>query len=180
MALYKRKTYLINKSFQLKFSSFLAIIVILSTIVYPMTIYELYGSVALSLSSQFPHASQDFLIKRASILQMLIIWQVTFTVLIFIIGIFLSHKIAGPIYKLQQFIRSIKSTNKHDKLVLRNGDHFTEVAKEYNKTITFLNTKNEKINEGLKNLKVLINSDINEDKLANMNANIDELIKEVE
>jgi signal transduction histidine kinase len=180
MALYKRKTYLINKRFQLKFSLFLALVVILSSIVYPMTIYELYGSVSASLSSQFPHASQEFMSKRSDILQMLILWQITFAILIFVIGIFLSHKIAGPIYKIQKFIRGIKDTNQHDKLILRNGDHFTEVAKDYNKTITYLNTKNENIYEGLNSLKALINKPHDDSLLTEINDKIDKLIQEVE
>tara|TARA_B110000908_G_C10027716_1_gene345924 strand:+ start:175 stop:717 length:543 start_codon:yes stop_codon:yes gene_type:complete len=180
MALYKRKTYLINKSFQLKFSLFLVIVVIFSSIVYPMTIYELYSSVAMSLSTQFPHASQEFMEKRGAILQMLIVWQVTFAVLVFVIGIFLSHKIAGPVYKIQKFIRGIKDTNHHDKLILRNGDHFGEVAKDYNKTITYLNTKNENIHDGLKNLKVLMTQAQNETSLTSINEQIEKLIQEVE
>ena len=180
MALYKRKTYLINKTFQLKFSFFLVFIVISSSLVYPITIYELYNSVAMSIKSQFPHASEEFLNRKSIILQLLLIGQLFFSLLIFIIGIFLSHKVAGPIYKIQKYIQAIRKNNKYDKVILRNGDHFSELAKEYNKSITYLNTKYEIARLALDEIKKLVDENEHNHNSQQIKIKIEELKQEFE
>ncbi len=58
----------------------------------------------------------------------LILWQVGFTSLVFIGCIFFSHKIAGPMYKLQKFLKEKIQSSEHGKLFFRKGDYFHEVA----------------------------------------------------
>ena len=153
MALYKRRTYLINHKFQLKFSFYLAIIILVSSAIYPLMIYELYSDVSTSLSHQFPHAANDFDNKKVTLFYVLIGGQITYAALIFIVGIFFSHKIAGPLYKLQIFLKDIREGKSRGKLMFRDGDHFPEVADDFNKTMDVINNRSQKTREELEKLK---------------------------
>jgi signal transduction histidine kinase len=73
--------------------------------------------------------------KRTTLIIILAMWQAGFTILVFIIGIFFTHRIAGPIYKMKKHLRLIRDGHTTDDLYFRKGDHFQELADEFNKTI---------------------------------------------
>ena len=52
--------------------------------------------------------------------------------------IFISHKVAGPIYRFSKFAEDIRSGNFASKIYLRQGDELTDVAVDFNKTSDFL------------------------------------------
>jgi nitrogen fixation/metabolism regulation signal transduction histidine kinase len=52
--------------------------------------------------------------------------------------IFLSHKVAGPIYRLSKFAEDIRGGNFTSKIYLRQGDELTDVAMDFNRTSDFL------------------------------------------
>jgi methyl-accepting chemotaxis protein len=52
--------------------------------------------------------------------------------------IFISHKVAGPIYRLSKFAEDVKGGNFASKIYLRKGDELTDVAIDFNKTSDFL------------------------------------------
>lgn len=72
---------------------------------------------------------------------MLSIWQLGFTLLVFILCIFLSHKIAGPMYKLQKFLHDVQDNGFNGRLFFRKGDYFQEVAEDINDTFEELEEK---------------------------------------
>jgi nitrogen fixation/metabolism regulation signal transduction histidine kinase len=135
MALYKRRIYLINRPFQLKFSFYLALIVLISSAIYPFIIFELYSSVAQSISIDFPQAAQNFHHKKNALIITLVAIQLCFALLFFIIGILLTHKVAGPLYKLQLFLKAAADGADHGKLYFRDGDYFSNIADTYNESM---------------------------------------------
>jgi methyl-accepting chemotaxis protein len=52
--------------------------------------------------------------------------------------IFISHKVAGPIYRLSKFAEDVRGGNFASKIYLRKGDELTDVAMDFNKTSDFL------------------------------------------
>jgi signal transduction histidine kinase len=51
-------------------------------------------------------------------------------------GIYLSHRVAGPIYHMIQYLKGVQAgTNKGQELKLRKNDFFQELADEINKTL---------------------------------------------
>jgi methyl-accepting chemotaxis protein len=52
--------------------------------------------------------------------------------------IFISHKVAGPIYRLSKFAEDVRNGNFASKIYLRKGDELTDVAMDFNKTSDFL------------------------------------------
>ncbi len=134
MSEYKRRIYLINPAFQIKFSILICILLFLSSLIYPLAIYDLINQIVMSITPKFPEAAGRLAEKRNLLIGILALWQLGFTALVFIICIFFSHKISGPLYKLIKYLQGIRNGQRIDQLHFRNGDYFHDVADEFNKT----------------------------------------------
>ncbi|MCP4913715.1 MAG: hypothetical protein GY909_11420 [Oligoflexia bacterium] len=88
-----------------------------------------------------PEMSASLAESRKNLIIMLSIWQLGFTLLVFILCIFLSHKIAGPMYKLQKFLHDVQDNGFNGRLFFRKGDYFQEVAEDINDTFEELEEK---------------------------------------
>jgi len=145
----KRSIVLINPTFQLKFSLFVSVVVLISSIIYPYTIYQFVeivlqevaklqaasGSAAITKTVLAPETIEAI---RSKALIALIVYQFAFIGIIFIVCIFQSHKIAGPVYKLRKSLKSIRDGAPLDKIYFRKGDNFIELADDYNQTLDYL------------------------------------------
>ncbi len=132
---YGRKIYLINPSFQIKFSIFVCALLILVSTIYPFTILELMNGIINHLESMLPNVATDFRERKSKLIMFLILMQLGFTGLTFFICVFFSHKIAGPIYKLQMHLRGIREGKIRNQLYFRKGDYFQELASDVNLTL---------------------------------------------
>ena len=130
MAAYKRSIVLINPRFQLKFSLMIVFIVFISSLIYPFTIYDLFNTFIQNTPN--PLTQMELEEKRKALILWLSVYQLAFAAIIFIVAIFISHKIAGPIYKLSTFFQKVSSGVNPGRLFFRKGDHFMELADEYN------------------------------------------------
>ena len=113
-----------------------------------------------------PELADSLAQKRTSLIIILSLWQVGFTALVFIICIYLTHKVAGPLYKLQKFLKALKDGHDYGKLSFRNGDYFQEVAEDYNEALGQLKEdyKNDivylsEVNAYLNNLSMVVPDD---------------------
>ena len=70
--------------------------------------------------------------NRQDLLMLLMLMQVVFVSITFIISIFMSHRIAGPLYKLSRFFREARDGNLEQKISFRKKDYFQELVGEYN------------------------------------------------
>lgn len=133
-----RKIYLINPGFQIKFSLFVCSLLFLVSIIYPFTIYELMNSIISHLESMLPNIAADYKTRRTQLFIFLILLQLGFTGLTFFICVFFSHKIAGPLYKLQKHLSMIRDGQPRGKLFFRSGDYFHEIADDINVTFDYI------------------------------------------
>lgn len=134
MAGYKRRIYIINPGFQLKFSLLVSFVIFLSSVIYPLTIHTLITSIVDNIASTSPELSAQLTDKKSSLIVILVLWQLGFTLLAFITCIFMTHRVAGPLYKLQKYLSSIRDGQFNGKLFFRKGDYFQEVAEDINET----------------------------------------------
>ncbi|MEI6080636.1 MAG: hypothetical protein WCQ53_08390, partial [bacterium] len=67
-----------------------------------------------------------------------IIASVVVFVVIFLSGLFFSHRIAGPIYRMNMYLRSIAPENLATTINFRKMDFFQDLAISYNKRMMFL------------------------------------------
>lgn len=136
---YKRKIIIINPGFQLKISLIVAIIILLSSIVYPISIYEAY-----SIITERYGLTDNLMESRDQLIFVLVIIQIIITLIAFIAFLFISHRIAGPVYKLHKSMAEVNEGLPLKKIYFRDGDNFKELAVEYNKMIEHFKEKESK------------------------------------
>ena len=122
-----RKQYMVKKGFQLRFMTTIIIAMVLIALVTGLTIYY---AVMQTLTTQF-HGENLALIKHA-ITYKLFLRSFLLILAIAIISVFLSHRIAGPIYKFEQTIKECASGAHVKEIKLRKGDEFYELASAIN------------------------------------------------
>ncbi len=133
---YRRSTFLINRKFQFRFALYVCSWLLALSFVYPLIVYNLFDYF-VRYASLDPHgpsiqALQD---TRHEVLLLLFLLQVIFLFVTFLISIFMSHRIAGPIYKLSKTLRELKNGNIDQELHFRDKDHFRDLAIEYNEML---------------------------------------------
>ena len=125
-----RKQYMVKKGFQLRFMTTIIIAMVLIALVTGLTIYY---AVMQTLTTQF-HGENLALVKHA-ITYRLFLRSFLLILAIAIISVFLSHRIAGPIYKFEQTIKGCASGKNVKEIKLRKGDEFYELASAINNLI---------------------------------------------
>ena len=132
---YKRTIFLIDKKFQIRFSLFVCSWIFALSLVYPYIIKSVFDYFFQYLALD-PHGPQlDALQKtRHEMLMLLVIMQWLFLAVTFIICIFISHRIAGPLFKLKKFMLQA-GQGQFEALRFRETDHFKDVATDFNTMI---------------------------------------------
>ncbi len=141
---YNRKIYLINPKFQFRLSLFASFLVFITGLIYPFTIYALLSAISANFALKNPEIALYYSDKRDLLILLLIGLHFGFAILSFFGCIFFSHKIAGPLFKLQKHLRLIREGFSPGKLFFRKGDYFQDIADDLNDTI-------EHLEEGYKN-----------------------------
>lgn len=129
MSNYKRRTYLIKTGLQLRYMG-----IIISTMLFVAfgvgwVIYHTsWGMIANTPDLTLDKLSDIFDVVNTSITQ----WIIVFIFVIAILSIFVSHKIAGPVYRLEETTRIIASGDLTYKINLRHGDELQDLQEAFN------------------------------------------------
>lgn len=126
MAFYKRSIFLINPKFQLGFSLIVCSIIFVSSLLYPLFMMDFFNE----LKNIYPDMAEGLEQSKSQIIMLLAVIQIVFNLLVFVIFIFLTHKIAGPMHKLKMHLSQIREGAAITPLAFRDGDHFQDVAEE--------------------------------------------------
>lgn len=130
---YKRSILLINRAFQLRFAFFSCLWLFALSVVYPLVIYSLFEFFLRYLARDPNGPPADFVLAmRKDVFFLLVGFHVIFVAVVFLVNIFVSHRIAGPLHKLKRHFAQVKTGHLQDKVVFRKKDHFPEVADEFN------------------------------------------------
>lgn len=145
MKKFRRKQYIINPRFQLRFVYYIGIvafvnaaIVIIANKVFIWRLYEKGRKVGLSED----HVFFSFLNYQDSSLT--ITSLISAAVLFIVMGLFglkMSHRVAGPLYRLNQHMRGVANGELGKHVKFRKGDFFPELAEAYNMQYDFLSKK---------------------------------------
>jgi methyl-accepting chemotaxis protein len=131
---YKRKQYIVAAKFQLKYVGLILAMVFLTGILCSYVVY--YTSMLLlgdKLANVYPQGRLISIVNTVNariILSLLLI-----TPLIVVIGIYASHKIAGPIYRIEKFLKSMASGELSKPLTLRKNDELVPLADGINNVV---------------------------------------------
>ncbi|MFH1438741.1 MAG: hypothetical protein ABIJ56_23730 [Pseudomonadota bacterium] len=165
----KLKNYLINKRFQLKYTLMIAslttILVIILGFVIFRTVSQASDQLAACVLGDETYASDDQVdLLRASLAAdkrkaLYILFGFLFLLLfgITLSGIYITHKVAGPMFKIQKLMRDVDSNNLLLLGKLRKGDELLELFEDFDAMINRLRdgrkTDIEKINEVAEQLR---------------------------
>jgi len=126
-----RTNYIIKGKLQLKYIAATLIIIILASTITGVTIYQTgWPLMEEKLEKVYPQYRLTPIMKtiRGKLISNLILM----TPLLIILSIFLSHKIAGPIYRLETDIGELSKGNLRKRVRLRKGDELKTIAGQIN------------------------------------------------
>src|SRR4051794_6835947 len=151
---FQRRIILINKPFQLRFSFYVCSWLIALSFAYPLIISNLFDYLVryLALDPMGPTLSHLEEV-REDILRLLLLMQGLLLALTFMISVYMSHKIAGPLFRLGKFFREAAAGNLEQRLSFRKRDYFQELAPDYNAMMTSIQNR---IGRGMRGIEVAI------------------------
>ena len=144
----RRSKFLINPTFQLRMIA-LGILILLAAfiILYFSNLYFFHNFKTLGVEVGLKADHTFFKFPYIQEKRMFYIFIITYTIMagfVFTLILFLSHKIAGPLYRFKIHMREAQKTNLVDQknISFRKGDFFIELEKEYNLLIKSLKEEN--------------------------------------
>lgn len=128
---YVRRQYLVAKKFQLKYVGLILLLMFLTAALCSYVVY--YTSMMLlgeKLANVYPQGRLMSIVKLVNFRILLSILLIT--PLVALIGIFLSHRIAGPIYRMEKFLNNLALGDLTGRIVLRAKDELITLANGIN------------------------------------------------
>lgn len=131
------KNLWLNPSYQGKYIALLAMSCLLAMICYGSVFYVFVKDAFDTLMELTPLSGSAQANLKEEFQQTILILSITslfFLVAVSIIGLVFSHKVAGPLFKINQVCTRINRGEKEARIRLRPGDHFKDVAEYLNYT----------------------------------------------
>ncbi|MEW6709662.1 MAG: HAMP domain-containing protein [Candidatus Riflebacteria bacterium] len=130
MSKQRRRTYLIKTGLQLRYMG----IIISTMLMVAFGVGWIIYHTSWSKIANTPDLTLDKLSEIFdSVNGILLKWIVVFIFVIAILSIFVSHKIAGPVYRLEETTRIIASGDLTYQIHLRHGDELGDLQEAFNK-----------------------------------------------
>lgn len=144
-----RRTYLIDKRFQIsfmmRFAAMVALGVLLSFLVIMGYFHFAYGGSDLAMKLFYLAAHPGARIQEITLMAVLLpplavaaLLSVIFTIFI---GLFYSHRMAGPLYSIKRSLRQLRAGKRITAVRVREHDEFQDLATEITKTIQWMTAR---------------------------------------
>jgi sensor histidine kinase YesM len=142
MAQYRRSIFLINKKFQFRFAFYVCSWMVALSFVYPLIVYNMFDYFIRYLSKD-PNGPNVLALEdlKQQVMILLAALQAIFLFVTFLVSIFMSHRIAGPLYKLSRFFAMARDGQLKEELFFREKDHFQEIAGDFNAAMKSINAR---------------------------------------
>jgi methyl-accepting chemotaxis protein len=126
-----RRQYLISKPFQLKYTFMIIVFMFLIAWLAGYTVYyTVFSLLGEKLANVYPQGRLTFIFRTVNLtLFFRILLLLPFVV---IISIILSHRIAGPVFRMKQFLSEVARGDLSSMLTLRKRDEFKGLADAIN------------------------------------------------
>lgn len=126
----KRRNYFIDPAFQLNFILKFCVVVIVSSLVIGAAMFFLSQNsttVAIENTKVLVKPTSDFILPGMAAI--LLIVAVFSSLIVLVLTLFVSHKIAGPIFRIQKDIELVQGGDLTRKFMIRNNDQLQALAK---------------------------------------------------
>ncbi len=124
---YRRQKYLVSRRFQLKYAGVILVLMLATAALSSYIVY--YTSMLLmgeKLANVYPQGQLVHIVKTVNLRLLMSI--LLLCPLVIALGIYLSHKIAGPIARMEKFMSDMASGDFSARIVLRKGDELMSLA----------------------------------------------------
>lgn len=129
---FKRRQYIVARRFQLKYTGIILLLMFITAGFCSYAIY--YTSMILfgeKLASVYPQGQLVSIVKTVNM--RILISMLVISPLVGCLGIYLSHKIAGPIYRIERFLAGMVKGDFSSRITLRKGDEMVSLADAINR-----------------------------------------------
>ncbi len=134
----KLKNYIINPKFQLKYIFWISaggfILMGSYSLIFYYFIKENY-MILVDMADMTTEARDLLYHELYVIILILGIFSFIFLIITTLIGVVFSHRVAGPLYKLNLVITKIKEGNLEERAKFRPNDEFIETANNFNEML---------------------------------------------
>jgi methyl-accepting chemotaxis protein len=142
----RRKQYIVDRSLQLRFSRFTILLTFLTSILTAVAIF--YTTVILlggKLADVYPQGRLESIFR--SVYATFFITMLVILPVIFYLSIIFSHRLAGPLPKIYQALKTIGDGNFDIRLTLRKKDHLRSLADAINEMAVKLQQREKNISK---------------------------------
>jgi len=157
----RRRQYIIKKGLQFRYIGLIFSLAFIASLVTGWTVFATgWHFLGEKLSSVYPQGRLVYVLRATNLA--LIRNLLFISPLIFILGLLFSHKIAGPVYRIEKTLADISKGNLGLRIKLRKGDELVDIAdtinnlaESFNKTIISDKDAAIKIEKDLEEIKKL-------------------------
>ena len=139
---FRRKQYLTNKRYQFRMLGLLFVIVFIGTFIAILATHYFTLSAIVHQAQQAKEPPELDKLIFATFQPLIIVSIVIFMILTPII-IYISHRIAGPLYRLKMYMKKVSEGNFTSELHFRKFDEIHDVADTFNEMIAKLREMNQ-------------------------------------
>lgn len=130
---FKRRKKLINRRFQYRNIATWLTVVLAGFLVCAAGLALFYW---ISSAREGDDLAKETVVRRLQVLlPPLLVNDLLIMLIVIVAGIFTTHRIAGPIYRMESDIDRVLSGETHARVRLRRGDAFPELAEKVNELI---------------------------------------------
>jgi methyl-accepting chemotaxis protein len=128
-----RRHIIINPLFQVRFAALFTLAVLVFSAVFPAFVYFVFSSMEQhAYFSKSPRALQALNEARYDLTIFFGLTAIVTAVMAFILALFHSHRIAGPLYKLRMSMVALQQGVLDKHIRFRTKDNFPELAEGFN------------------------------------------------
>jgi len=131
----RRRRYLVKKKLQFKYLLFVLLAMLIPTIVVGAALYYLiWETIAAEIA--VPEAIAAALVPALEKVNVILIISVPLVfAVILLFSVFISHRIAGPVYRLEKEMKKIADGDYLRRIKLRSNDELQEIAEGINSVL---------------------------------------------
>lgn len=136
----RRKKVFVKRKFQVLYVGYIILFMVFAALISGATVFHtLFSILGEKLAGIYPEGRLMAIFGKT----MLILGRnlLILTPFIIVIGIFLSHRIAGPIFRIEKVMEEIGNGNFKMRLAIRKSDQLHEMVEAVNKMTELLDTK---------------------------------------
>jgi methyl-accepting chemotaxis protein len=129
---WRRRNYLINKDFQIRYIGRIMFGIIVMALVIAFTVYYTTWARIMDEFYNVPQIASQFASLFSSVNSILAVILILFLIISAFLSIFVSHSIAGPVYRFEKTFHAIMQGDLTLSVGLRKSDEFLHLAETIN------------------------------------------------